>query len=152
MSIISASKIAIEALGLKPVGSVSPEDTLCAVCGCEIKKGDLYDEDMVLPESFTNYSSLANPSGKHRCGNCTAVMTRKEFQMGWSTSIMSEEGYFQLLRKEHRAWFLLNPPEPPFAIGIQVSQQQHIIWRAPVSLSKDIIFMRIGEQLSLIHI
>lgn len=51
------------------------------------------------------------------------------------------------MRKEHRAWAFLTPPEPPFVIAIQTAKQQHVVWRAPVSLSRDLILVRVGEQI-----
>lgn len=117
----------------------------CAVCGSTIETGELCDE-LTLPSSFTNHSALAHPSNKYRCGACTAVMSRGEFQMGLSTAVFSEDGYFPIMKGEHRAWVLLNPPEPPFAICIQNARMQHVVWRAPVSLSKDLILIRVGER------
>lgn len=144
--IISPSALAIKALGLSAEGTMDcPEETQCAVCGAKIAVGERID-DLALPPSFTNHATLAHPGGKYRCGACTAVMTRKEFQMGLSTALVSAAGYFPIIRKENRAWAFLTPPEPPFAICIQNAQQQHTVWRAPVSLSKDLLLVRVGEQ------
>lgn len=148
MTMISPSLLAIQALGLSPEGSAvcNAEDLACAVCGSSIRRGDPVD-DLVLPPSFTNRNSLVRPLGSYRCGACTAVMSRPEFQMGLSSALFSVEGYYPIARKEHRAWALLTPPEPPFAICVQTSQQQHVVWRAPVSLSRALIMMRVGERI-----
>jgi len=142
----SPSHLAVAGLGLKPEGTMPcPENEICAVCGAPIAAGEICDE-MVLPPSFTNHSSLAYMNNKYRCGACTAVMTRGDFQMGLATAIFSEDGYYSIMKGENRAWFLLNPPEPPFAVCVQNARMQHIVWRAPVSLSKEVILIRVGEQ------
>lgn len=144
--ITSPSHLAIAALGLAPEGTMAcPENSSCAVCGSLIHEGDLVD-GLALPDSFTSRAALAHPEGSYRCGACTAVMTRPEFQMSFSTAIFNRDGYYSIARKENRSWAFLTPPEPPFAICIQNAQQQHVVWRAPVSLSKDILMVRVGEQ------
>lgn len=145
-TIISPSSLALAATGLAPAGSSVCKEAglVCAVCGVPIEVGQPMD-DLALPDSFTNYSSLAHPGGAHRCGACTAVMGRKEFQVGMATGIFSSEGWFPIMLKEHRSWAFLTPPEPPFAICIQTGKQQHVVWRAPISTSRDIIFVRVGE-------
>jgi CRISPR type IV-associated protein Csf1 len=152
--IISPSLLAIAGAGLAPDGTeVCDERHLgqrCAVCGATLQPGDPVD-NLNLPPSFTNHTSLAIPGGAWRCGACTTIMTRGVFQMGASTVLISAGGIFPIVRKEHRAWAFLTPPEPPFAIAIQNAKQQHVIWRAPVTLSKDLIFVRVGEQLMRIR-
>lgn len=145
-SITSASEIAIKAVGLKPAGThLADEAGRCCLCGAWIEPGDLVD-DAKMPPSFTNKASLAAPNSKVRCGACTALLGRDEFQMQWATALFSAAGAFPLMKKEHRAWAFLTPPEPPFVIAIQNSKQQHVVWRTPVSLSRDLYFVRVGDQ------
>lgn len=150
-AIVSPSALAIKAVGLERVGTLICNDEIaanhrCAVCGDTLKTGDPIDE-MNLPDSFTNHSSLAIPGGKYRCGACAAVMGTSEFQMGLSTVLVSKDGCYPIMRKENRAWAFLNPPEAPFYITIQDSQQQHVAWRAPVTTSRDLILLRLGEKI-----
>lgn len=152
--LISPSQLAIEAAGLLPEGADICDGRhvgqCCAVCGVALVPGDPVDA-LSLPASFTNQSSLAYPGGKWRCGACTAVMTRSVFQMGASTVLVSRDGIFPIVRKEHRAWAFMTPPSGPFAIAIQNAQQQHVLWRAPVSLSPELIMLRVGEQVMKIR-
>lgn len=147
---ISPCALAIKALGLRPEGTLTCTEEhateSCAVCGAKLVTGEPIDT-LALPPSFTNQSSLADSGGKWRCGACTAVMVRSVFQMGMSTILITGDGVFPIVRKEHRSWLFLTPPEPPFAIAIQNAQQQHVLWRAPVSLSKDLLMIRVGERL-----
>ncbi len=147
--IISPSAIALQALGLHPSGNLkataSGPTIRCAMCGADIEPGALYDK-LDLPESFTNKLAMAIPGGEHICGACKAVMNEGAFQQSLSTAIVSAKGYFPIMKKENRAWAFLEPPEPPFFVTIQNAQQQHVVWRAPVSLSREIILVRVGEQ------
>lgn len=147
--LISPSAIALEALGLPPTGDlIGDADTYlaCAMCGTGIGPGDVHGV-LDLPASFTNQLAMAIPGGKHICGACRTVMTNNAFQMKFATALVSRDGYFPIMRKEHRAWAFLTPPKPPFFVTIQNAQQQHVVWRAPVSLSQDLILVRVGEQI-----
>lgn len=148
--IISPSAIAIDALGIQPEGTMicnAEAGQRCAVCGVTLRTGEPIDT-LRLPDSFTNHASLAIPGGEYRCGACTAVMTRgPNFMMALATCVASrDDGYLPMMKKEHRAWAFLTPPKPPFIMAVQNAQQQHTVWRAPVSLSRDLFFVRIGEQ------
>lgn len=155
MKILSPSSIAIQAAGLPLVGSeVVTADHIgerCGVCGATFEVLGEPMDALVLPASFTNHPSLAIPGSKWRCGACTAVMTNPTFQMGASTVLICSEGIYPIVRKEHRAWAFLTPPEPPFVIAIQNAKQQHVVWRSPVTLSQDLFLVRVGEQVMRIR-
>lgn len=146
---ISPSVLVCQGAGLQSEGAhvcdARHVNERCAVCGRPFEQGDVIDE-LVLPPTFTNHSSLANPSGAWRCGACTAVMMRREFQTSASTVLITREGLFPISRKEHRTWLFLTPPDPPFAIAIQNAKNQHTVWRAPITLSRDQMLLRVGEQ------
>ncbi|MBE7540621.1 MAG: hypothetical protein KJZ92_16515 [Rhodocyclaceae bacterium] len=147
--IISPSAIALQALGLQPSGNFKATAAgpamRCSMCGVGIEPGSLYDK-LDLPESFTNKLAMAIPGGEHICGACKTVMGEGAFQQSLATAIVSTKGYFPIMKKENRAWAFLDPPESPFFVTIQNAQQQHVVWRAPVSLSREIILVRVGEQ------
>lgn len=146
---LSATELVLAATGLKPEGSDVCDERhtgmSCAVCGVSLRAGDPVD-DLVLPPSFTNHNALAHPGNPWRCGACTAVMTRSIFQMGASSVLICRDGIFPIMKKEHRAWALQTPPDTPFALCVQNAKQQHVVWRTPVTLSKEQILIRVGEQ------
>lgn len=148
--IISPSAIAISSVGLALSGDYindSPTMALtCTVCGASIGEGQRYD-DFTPTSSFTNQLALALPGGKHICGACKTVMTTGEFQMKFATGLFCNDGFFPIMRKEHRAWAFLTPPATPFVVTIQTAKQQHVVWRAPVTISRDLILVRVGEQI-----
>lgn len=146
---ISPSRLMVTACSLPLEGTLVVSEAMthehCAVCGDQLRLGEPVDV-LDLPASFTNQAALAQPGGDWRCGACTSVMTRPVFQMAASTVLFSADGVFPIVKKEHRAWAFMTPPEGPFAICIQNAKQQHVVWRAPVSLSKENILVRVGEQ------
>ncbi len=150
MSLITASQLTVRAAGMSPVGTLkaSAEHAghRCAVCGAALVPGEPIDR-LDLPRTFTNHYALAIPKGDWRCGACNAIMGNADFQMGASTILVCDEGVFPIVRKEHRAWAFLTPPKPPFVIAVQNAKQQHVIWRSPVTLSKDLLMVRLGEQI-----
>ena len=149
VNLISPSSLAVSALGLAPSGSKisdGSEKLSCAMCGVRIGKGMKYDL-LELSPSFTNQLSMAIPGGAHICGDCKTVLANGEFLQAFATVLISKDGVFSVMRKENRAAAFLEPPEPPFCISIQNAQQQHMIWRTPVSLSRDLILIRVGEQI-----
>lgn len=146
---ITAPQIALTAIGLAPEGSrtcaADGAGVPCSVCGAPIHAGDPVDP-LSFPASFTNRASLAVPGGAWRCGACTAIMSRGIFQLGAANVLIHASGIYPILKREHRAWAFLEPPEPPFAICLQDAKQQHVVWRAPVTLSRDFLMLRLGEK------
>ena len=122
--ILSPSSIALSAVGLSPSGSLtntSHNPLTCSICGVAIGPGAVYDE-LSLPVSFTNQLAVAIPGGRYLCGACNSVMTTGEFQMRFATGLFCSEGFFPIMRKEHRAWAFITPPEPSFIITVQTAK------------------------------
>lgn len=139
------TKLICNSLNIKPQGSgVVDSACHCGVCGSAIIAGDVVDE-MVFPASFTNQKDLVDELAEFRCGYCTSVMTNPEFVRKYSTMVFTKDGAYPIGKKINRAWFLINPPKPPFLMCVQSSKSQHITWRTPVSLSKDVFFVQLGD-------
>ena len=147
---VSPSAVVTHALGLASSGEdVCGAEQLgecCAVCGIPLVAGEPIDR-LVLASSFTNHNDLADPAGRWRCGDCTTVMTESEFQMSLATVCVSARGAVRIMTKQSRAWAFLEPPEPPFVIAIQNAKQQHVLWRAPVNYTREILLVRLGERI-----
>ena len=140
---ISPSKLAVTAAGIRPVGSQrAKKECRCAMCGTEIKVGELLD-DFVTGAGFTDYPALACKPSKVICGDCKAVW-RKEFMQKYSKAVISEEGIFPFAKMENQAYWLLNPPKTPFIMMVSDQQQQHLVWRCPVNYSSEIYQLRFG--------
>lgn len=148
MTPLSPSRIAARAMRIEPTGTHrAASDGACAVCGGPIRQGE-WISHLDLPGSFTNQSSLAYPAGESKCGHCTAIFANPRFFLGvGSNALYTEDGAYPIARKVHRAWAIMNLPETPFVMCLQNAKSQHVVWRAPVSLSPGLIMLRIGERL-----
>jgi len=46
----------------------------------------------------------------------------------------------------HKKWLLLHPPEPPFVVLQSDAKLAHMVWRTPVTISKDLWYVRLGKR------
>ncbi|WP_347364487.1 type IV CRISPR-associated protein Csf1 [Vibrio vulnificus] len=132
-----------------PINMVSSthadHDSHCGICGGAIKAGDACD-DMVLTKTFTNQNDLADMSAPYRCVGCASVMADGRFQMQLSSVVITPQAIYPFAKKVDRGFFLINPPEPPFAMVIGVSKQQHVIWRSPINLNNRRFQIQLGDD------
>ncbi len=145
---ITTPQLIIRSKNLPGGGTVAaPADGLCVTCGAPYCAGD-----RVLPwdppDSFTEYSDLANPVGEYACDACAGIFARgKDFTQSHTKVIVSQDDLYPCFSNDDVAYWLLNPPEPPFSIFISTQQQGHIAWKAPVSFSRDMILVRYDDKL-----
>jgi CRISPR type IV-associated protein Csf1 len=84
------------------------------------------------------------------CGWC-AVLTGKDGLLQSARGVFSAAGVTPF-----GAWLaikaaLLEPPEPPFVALYATKNNQHMAWRAPISFSRDLFYVRVGEDSLLIR-
>lgn len=132
-----------------PINMVSSthadHDSHCGICGGAIKAGDACDE-MVLTKTFTNQNDLADMSAPYRCVGCASIMADGRFQMQLSSVVITPQAIYPFAKKVDRGFFLINPPEPPFAMVIGVSKQQHVVWRSPINLNNRRFQIQLGDD------
>jgi CRISPR type IV-associated protein Csf1 len=149
-SFVSPSHLVIEATGIPPLGTRKAKEAYrCAMCGIEIHPGDMID-DFLPGEAFTDHPSLADQGSHVICGACKAIWN-KDFTQKYSKTVISREGIFPFAKMEHQAYWLMEPPEPPFIMIQSDQQQQHLIWRAPVNLSREVFAIRYGNRILTIR-
>lgn len=154
MSILrSPSRFVCEALGIKPVTSRKMKaNGNCSMCGVEMVAGE--DCAPFEPESsFNDHANLKLPGDGVICGHCAALWTKQRL-MGLQTFVATEGKVYDLGNPGVRSAALLCPPEPPFlfVLGTMSKPQfQHLIWRTPISLSKDLFTVRLGGSLMQIR-
>lgn len=150
--IASSSQVYLSAAKLQPVGADRVEtDTHCTMCAAPLPAGTMANK--VVPatfgDAFNNKLDLRALSGTHVCGACQALWS-KDWLQKYSKSYACAEGVFKLASNEDQAAFLLNPPEPPFVAILSTRQQQHMIWRTPVSMSQALFYVRMdGDILTI---
>lgn len=156
---ISSSKLVIEALsrhaGIEfPAadGIPSPEDTHCGACGVAIPQGERLVRIMPNSTTFTDWQYLAHPTlieGRVPvCQHCAPLFTGTflSHQARASAAVYSADGAWMLTLDAERMALLLDPPEPPFVAYVATTMGQHVAWRAPVTLDKNLIRIGVGRD------
>lgn len=147
---INPSELTLRFTGIAPRGQPAVKPGRCTMCGSSFHEGDIVDK-FVPGKSFTDYSSLRASESKIICGWCATLKKSAELTQKFSKSIVCSEGLFPFAKNDHIAYWLLNPPRPPFIIVIGDQKRQHLYWRTDVSISQDIFNIRIGESQFLIR-
>lgn len=150
-SAIYTSELASSALRLAPTGSpYRGQATSCAMCQRPISDGQLC-EPLSPSKMFTDWLALS-PS-RHICGWC-AVTSVQAHMRPLQRSVICSDGVYPIGKDDYRAWFLLTPPEPPYAVVVSTGAPTsvlHLHWRTPVTLSNELVVLRIDEMITSIR-
>lgn len=146
---LTSSVIVICALGLLPEGASAKVASVCAMCGLQINEGDL-QAPLPYGQAFTDDLSLAARGSNCVCGYCATLSTLEGLR-GAGFGVFSGGGVKPFRKWQDIAHALLNPPEPPFVITYSTANSQHMGWRAPVNLSRDMFMVRMGLRDLLIR-
>lgn len=157
---ISPSFLATRSFGIEPTGlrSSSVLDTRlrCRACGAPTKETDEVSPSS-LKETFTDFSSLEQPESTLLCAACDTVLSKPGvfLQLKSGVSVFNDSAIYQLEKKGltqcHLSWLWQTPPAAPFCVVVKTGKQQHLCWRAPVTVSPDRVFIRMGEKLGFIR-
>lgn len=153
MMTLSSSALYRSAAGLKPAASGSTTvDSHCVMCAAPLPMGTIATpvDKNTFGSGFNNTLDLRARTGRYVCGDCEPLWCQ-DWMQKYSKTFACEAGVFKLASNEHLAGFLANPPEPPFCAIFSTKQQQHMIWRTPVSLSKDYFVVRLDSELLTIR-
>lgn len=153
MTVLTASALYARAARLTPATvGVTTEDSHCAMCAAVLPMGTPANPvtKKTFDDSFNNKLDLRARSGRYVCGDCE-VLWAKDWLQKYSKTYACDRGVFKLASNEHLAGFFLDPPEPPFCAIFSTKQQQHMIWRTPVSLSRDFLFVRVDDEVVTIR-
>lgn len=108
--------------------------TTCILCGDTVKPGDpAIAAKEAINESFNNKLDCHEP-GDAVCGYCNVLWEREWMQANSKSYAIDGEGVFRLASHEDMASFVLNPPTGPYVAIYNTRQQQHMIWRTPVTM------------------
>tara|TARA_R110001583_G_scaffold52147_16_gene162264 strand:+ start:430 stop:1200 length:771 start_codon:yes stop_codon:yes gene_type:complete len=152
--LIYPSDLICEGAGISnslPEGVKAEVDGRCGVCGKPYLAGDDVDP-MIIGKTFTVEYALDDPLAPYRCLSCAGIMDEGKFIFKWGNALVTKDAVYPCLKRIHRGYWFLNPPEPPFAFYLQVSRSQHVAWRSPVNYSREVIFFRLGEEVLKIRV
>lgn len=140
----SASAIACEALGIKPDGIPAKTAGRCAYCGAPIAAGELC-VPFAPSGAFTNGPDLAARGSRICCPPCGYVVTTPGL-MATQRGVFSRAGVQPFSKWADMRSALLDPPDPPFIMVSATRKNQHMVWRAPVNLSREQFYVRVGDM------
>lgn len=141
-----ASELFCRQAGLTPEGFPSKIQTTCVFCGDSIAVGDRCSR-FRPSQTFMNATDLcARETARDiLCGYCVHL-TNKTVMHKTQNSCITREHILPFHKLIHKKWLLLHPPEPPFVVLQSDAKLAHLIWRTPITLSKDMWYVRLGKQ------
>lgn len=152
LTLTSSSAVYREAAGLAPVGDdLVTKATHCVMCAVVLEVGAKAYKltKNTFDDNFNNKFDLRAPTGTHICGDCDVLWSR-DWMQKYSKSFACKDGVFSLAKNDDLSALILNPPNPPFVAIFSTKQQQHMIWRTPVSYSRDYFFVQLdGDVLTI---
>ncbi len=143
---MTTSEFARRALGIPSIGDPLEGAVGCMFCGRKLNVGDV-GTPFKPSKNFMDSASLAHRSKPGTlCGDCAALGT-KTVMMATQNCVITSSGVFSLASSASKRHLLLHPPEPPFALCFSDTTLQHLVWRTPLSLCHEIVYLRISSRL-----
>lgn len=139
----TSSVIICQALGIAPDGVSAKSFDTCALCGLVIEPGDL-QAPLSLGDGFMDDVSMAGRGSQVICGHCAPMMSADSLRKTGYGAFSATSGALPFRKWADVAALLINPPEAPFVMTYATANNQHMAWRAPVNLSRDLFYVRVG--------
>lgn len=139
---LKSSELVCRARGDEPAGVLAEQPGVCALCGCEIKPGDL-QVSLSLGDGFMDDLYLSARGSQVVCGWCPPTMTADGLKVT-GHGVFSPEGVRPFRKWGDIAASLQEPPQPPFVMVYATANNQHMAWRAPVNWSRELFYVRVG--------
>ena len=139
---LTSSMVVTRALGWEPDGVPSKYSGRCAWCGLSIREGDLSVPFSAGP-SFMDDLTLASRGSGMTCGYCARLLSAEGLRAS-GYGMFHAGGVLPFRKWADIARAIQNPPEPPFVALYATANNQHMGWRAPVNLSRDLFYVRVG--------
>ena len=146
MNLLRTPFLARQALGLPIAGEPAVDHGICVCCGGAIKRGDLVSP-LDVSAGFSDGRRLRHTekTKPFTCQDCSPFF-RKKAMMRLQKVIITESGAFPIGQGANRAWFLINPPKPPFSVLFSDAKLQHLVWAAPITWDQEHWFVQMGAR------
>lgn len=136
---------------LKPGTVDTQPGDACSACGHHFLPGERGHNNPAHGSlTFNDAYSLAGDASKPICSACETVM-QGTFVAAYRNGVACADGIYAFSKNVDRTWFLLNPPEPPFIMAADMANSQHLFWRTPVGLSREVFPVRVGTHVGMIR-
>ena len=147
---LTTAELACKGLKLKPVGKRWSGDTplTCAMEGRAINPGDWVCPFVPGP-NFMSDAGLAARSPV--ISGWVEPLTKRDTMSKLQRAVITAKAVYPIHQRIHRAYFLLNPPSPPFACVISDATMQHLIWMAPTNWNQAQYKILLGSRLLTIR-
>ena len=144
---MTASELVCRQAGIEPLGSVEQTETVCTMCGRVIHAGE-HRSTFRPSSSFMNWGDLFVSTKV--CGFCVHL-TNKALMLKTQLVCVTQTEVIPAAKLVHKKWLLLNLPEPPFVFLQTDTKLAHMIWRTPLTVSKELLFVRLGARQLLVR-
>jgi CRISPR type IV-associated protein Csf1 len=142
---MTASELVCRQAGLRPQGAIGSTSEICVMCGRLINPGE-HRSKFRPSSSFMDAVELcARDKSTKICGYCVHL-TAKELMLKTQLVCITSDRVIPAAKLAHKKWLLLYPPEPPFVFLQTDTKLSHMIWRTPVTVSKDLWYVRLGGR------
>ena len=129
-----------------PPAIASEVDQICALTGETVPAGVEGLVPWKAGLTFRDQYDIVDRTADYVAQETAAILERPYMQK-YSKSVISPDGWFKFATTHNVAWFLLNPPTPPFVMIFGLAKMEHLLWRTPLSLSREVFFIRLGQRL-----
>lgn len=153
MHIIDPAQLTCSALGLKPLGEPAEKPFICHMSGFRHDAGTPATP-FKAGSSFMDHPFLyrENPTGRLISGYVAALLSKPLMAKIYNT-LITRDGAFKIGTFNFRKYVLNHLPEPPFIFACgSTMNTQHVVWKAPVSYSKDPFLVQIGPRSWPVHL
>lgn len=118
----------------------------CFWCGYAADSGTAIRIDTLSWENFTNWDLARRPDSGWLCGACLFAL--KDRSLRFQNWVASPAGLDRYERRDPAIRrHLLEPPEPPFAIGVcQPGDSKHMAIRARVNYDRERYWVQYGDE------
>ena len=156
---VSPSRLVCEAFGIEPLAAdTAQQPATCAMCGSPIAPGEPCEVDPFRP-SFTAIAEIDPRDGIVICAWCYAVFEgspgSRPVRYRANRAAVWRGGAVDVKRRGALRAVIESPPEPPYLVVRYAESakgyNRHLVFRAPVNLSRDLVQIRTESRVHTIR-